>query len=102
MQSYVDPDFVYDVAIVCVGKHVTSGALWYRWLVLVSALCLLVTLGVCVRELRTLHDRCLVCHVAALLVAYSCNLAGQTAAFYASEAACQVTGQSAVTGQVRS
>ena len=96
----------YHAAIVCFPEvppviRVSAGTYVYRALLLVSALFLLATLAVycSVPELRNLHGRCLLSHVAALLTAYSCNLAAQLPAVYSSMAACQVTGQSPKGGQ---
>ena len=98
----------YHAAIVCFGEsdgaglvRVSAATHVYRALLLVSALFLLATLVVycAVPELRNLHGRCLLSHVAALLVAYCCNLAGQLATVYSSMAACQATGQSQVNGR---
>ena len=99
----------HQAAILCYPEHaavrVSAGTYVYRALLLVSALFLLATLAVycSVPELRNLHGRCLLSHVAALLTAYSCNLAAQLPAVYSSMAACQVTGQSPEGGrEVRS
>ncbi|XP_043234625.1 G-protein coupled receptor Mth2-like [Amphibalanus amphitrite] len=91
----------YHAAIVCFGEssgsaagaRVSAATHLYRALLLVSALFLLATLLVycAVPELRNLHGRCLLSHVAALLAAYGCNLAAQVEVVYSSMAACQVT-----------
>ncbi|KAF0300801.1 G-protein coupled receptor Mth2 [Amphibalanus amphitrite] len=90
----------YHAAIVCFGEssgsaagaRVSAATHLYRALLLVSALFLLATLVVycAVPELRNLHGRCLLSHVAALLAAYGCNLAAQLEVVYSSMAACQV------------
>ena len=91
----------YHAAIVCFGEsgasvRVSAATYVYRALLVVSALFLVATLVVycSVPELRNLHGRCLMSHVAALLAAYGSNLAGQLAPVYSNMVACQVTGQS--------
>ncbi|XP_037073930.1 probable G-protein coupled receptor Mth-like 1, partial [Pollicipes pollicipes] len=83
-------------AIVCFGDpgtQINVGNYVYRCLLLVSTLFLLATFAVysAVPELRNLHGRCLMSHVAALFTAYVCNLASQLQPVYSSMAACQLT-----------
>ena len=104
VQYLQPPASAFDhLAIVCYPEredvaipHISAGTYVYRALLAVSALFLVATLVVycSVPELRNLHGRCLMSHVAALLTAYSCLLVGQLEPVFSNMAVCQATGQS--------
>ncbi|XP_037094717.1 G-protein coupled receptor Mth2-like [Pollicipes pollicipes] len=86
----------YDYAIACFGKPLASvytATYVYRFLLVVSALCLLVTfvIYVAIPELQNVHGRCLLSHVAALFTAYVCLLSAQSRTVYANMTFCHVT-----------